>query len=105
MDAPDRLYTLISLTDFKAVLGIDNREDALCRFFLITSTYTIEQYCKRRLLKRAYPEYLDFWGDGVLPLREYPVRWIMEVHQTRKPAAPVSPELYHCIPKCGEGSG
>jgi hypothetical protein len=103
MDAQDRLYTLIPLTDFKAVLGIDDREDAFSRFVLITSTYTIEQYCKRRLLKRANLEYLDFWGDGVLPLREYPVRRIMGVYQTRKPAVPVSPELYYCIPECGAG--
>jgi hypothetical protein len=26
MDAQDRLYTLIPLTDFKAALGIDDRE-------------------------------------------------------------------------------
>ncbi|GHV71290.1 hypothetical protein AGMMS49928_22430 [Spirochaetia bacterium] len=103
MDAQDRLYTLIPLTEFKAVLGIDDREDPLSRFVLITSTYTIEQYCKRRLLKRANLEYLDFWGDGVLPLREYPVRRIMGVYQTRKPAAPLSPELYYCIPECGAG--
>jgi hypothetical protein len=48
----NNLYTLMALEVFKAVLGIDDREDKLARFCLITSTFTIEQYCKRRLLKK-----------------------------------------------------
>jgi hypothetical protein len=40
-------HTLIPLTDFKAILGLDDREDALSQYCLITATYTIEQYCKR----------------------------------------------------------
>jgi hypothetical protein len=45
------LYSLIPFLDFKAVLGVDDRENALSRYCLITATYTIEQYCKRRLLR------------------------------------------------------
>ncbi|MDR0582761.1 MAG: hypothetical protein LBG57_00200 [Treponema sp.] len=52
MEHGQPLHTLISLADFKAVLGVDDREDALSRFCLITATYTIEQYCKRRLLRK-----------------------------------------------------
>jgi hypothetical protein len=44
------LRSLIPLGDFKAILGLDDREDALSRYCFITATYTIEQYCKQRLL-------------------------------------------------------
>jgi hypothetical protein len=43
------LHSLIPLEDFKAILGLDDQEDALSRYCLITATFTIEQYCKRRL--------------------------------------------------------
>ena len=43
------IYSLIPLDDFKAIMGIDDREDKIARFCLVTSTFTIEQYCKRRL--------------------------------------------------------
>jgi hypothetical protein len=39
-DAP--LHTLIPLADFKAVLGLDDREDALSRYCPITVAYTVE---------------------------------------------------------------
>jgi hypothetical protein len=71
------LYTLIPLEDFKAVLGIDDREDKLARFCLVTSTLTIEQYCKRKLLRKKYFETVDYSGDLVIPLREYPVSEIL----------------------------
>jgi hypothetical protein len=38
------LHTLISLEDFKAILGIDDREDALGRFCLITATFTMPEH-------------------------------------------------------------
>jgi hypothetical protein len=38
-------YTLILLADFKAILGVDDREDKISRFCLITATFAIEQYC------------------------------------------------------------
>jgi hypothetical protein len=61
--APDSpLHTLIPLADFKAILGIDDRENALSRYCLITATFTIEQYCKRRLLRRKNTDYLTFYG-------------------------------------------
>ena len=67
------LYSLTSLKDFKAVLSIDDREDHLCRHCLVTATYSIEQYCKRRLLRRKHTERLECTGDSFFPLREYPV--------------------------------
>jgi hypothetical protein len=71
------LYTLIPLDDFKAVLGVDDREDRLARFCLVTSSLTIEQYCKRKLLRKKYFETVEYSGDLVIPLREYPVSEIL----------------------------
>jgi hypothetical protein len=73
------LYSLMPLDDFKAVLGIDDREDKLARFCLVTSTFTIEQYCKRWFLRKKYFETIEFFGDLVLPLREYPVTKMLAV--------------------------
>jgi len=72
----DSLYTLIPLDEFKAVLGVDDREDKLARFCLVTATLTIEQYCKRRFLRKKYFERIEFYGDLFVPLREYPVKSI-----------------------------
>jgi hypothetical protein len=98
------LHTLIPLADFKAALGVDDREDALSRFCLITATYTIEQYCKRRLLRRKRFEFFPFYGDYTFPLRDYPVREILAVYQTHalKESIIVENDFYHTIPDCGE---
>jgi hypothetical protein len=64
------LHSLIPLTDFKGVLGIDDREDTLSRYCLITATYTIEQYCKRRLLCKKQFEFFPFYEDYIFPLRD-----------------------------------
>jgi hypothetical protein len=98
------LHSLIPLTDFKAILGIDDREGALSRYCLITATYTLEQYCKRRLLRKKRGEFFPFYGDYTFPLRDYPVREILAVYQTHalKEAVIVEPGLYHTIPDCGE---
>jgi len=37
----EKLHSLISLEDFKAVLGVDDRDDKLAKFCLVTSTLTI----------------------------------------------------------------
>jgi hypothetical protein len=111
--APDaHLHTLIPLTDFKAILGLDDREDALSRYCLITATYTIEQYCKRRLLWRKNTDYLTFTGEHIFTLREYPVLKILtvyaatagSVHQGKPPFSPenlVDPKYYYCLPDEG----
>ena len=67
------LYSLIPLEDFKALLGVDDREDKTARFCLVTSTLSIEQHCKRRFLRKKYAELITCTGDLFLPLREYPV--------------------------------
>ena len=57
--AGNNLYTLMSFIVFKTLLGIDDREDKLATFSLVTSTLTIEQYCKRNLLRKKYFETID----------------------------------------------
>jgi dsRNA-specific ribonuclease len=57
------IYSLIPLEEFKALLGVDDREDKLARFCLTTATYTIEQYCMRRFLRKKYFERIEFFGD------------------------------------------
>jgi uncharacterized phiE125 gp8 family phage protein len=78
------LHTLIPLHEFKALLSVDDREDALSRYCLLTATYGIEQYYRRRLLVKTVTEYLDYNGDGLLLLREYPVREIAGVRYSRE---------------------
>jgi hypothetical protein len=111
-NSPNLLYTLIPLEDFKAILGIDDREDSLSRYCLITATYTVEQYCKRRLLRRKNTDYLTFTGEYIFSLREYPVRKVLSVHaattgsvQRGKPLFSsenlVDPKHYYCLPDEG----
>jgi hypothetical protein len=114
----DRLYTLIPLADFEAILGLDGREDALSRYCLITATYTIEHYCRRRLVKTVPTEQIaGSKGELCLSLREYPVRRILSVHvqNIRLPAGTalagegllspenlVDPQYYYCLPDEGQ---
>jgi hypothetical protein len=111
------LHSLIPLEDFKAILGLDSREDALSRYCLITAAYAIEHYCKRRLVKTVRNEQIAVGkGELCLPLREYPVRRILSVHvrNTRLPAGTalagegllspenlVDPQYYYCLPDEG----
>ena len=75
-----QVYTLIPIEDFKSVLGIDDRDDALCKFCLTTAAYTIEQYCRRRLLRKKHFERIEYIGDLFLPLLEYPVKEVLAVY-------------------------
>jgi hypothetical protein len=106
------LHTLIPLEDFKAILGIDDRDDSLSRYCLITATYTIEQYCKRRLIRKKHTDYLTFSGDHIFTLREYPVRKVLAIHTAGLGAALrgearfapeniVDPKHYYCLPDEG----
>jgi hypothetical protein len=105
-------YSLIPHEEFKVILGIDDREDALGRFCLITATFTIEQYCKRRLIRKKHTDYLTFTGEHIFNLREYPVRKILTVYATTAgsvhqgealfgPKNLVDPKHYYCIPDEG----
>jgi hypothetical protein len=95
------LYTLMPLEDFKAVLGIDDREDKLARFCLVTATFTIEQYCKRRFLRKKHFEQIEYIGDLLLPLREYPVISMRNEQLEMSNGEKIDPKSYRVIPDCG----
>jgi hypothetical protein len=103
------LYSLIPLEDFKAVLGIDDREDKIGRFCLVTASYSIEQYCKRRFMRKKYFERIEFTGDLFIPLREFPVSRVIAVYAKRIAGNELAmsseellePEFYQVIPDCG----
>jgi hypothetical protein len=104
------LHSLIPLEDFKTILSIDDREDTLSRYCLITATYTIEQYCKRRLFLKKHFERIEPHGDLFLPLREYPVREILAVYSLAnfsETGEIIEPDFYRIIPdleaETGEG--
>ncbi|MDR0760240.1 MAG: hypothetical protein LBF74_09055 [Treponema sp.] len=104
------LHSLIPLEDFKAILGLDDREDALSRFCLTTATFTIEQYCKRRLFLKKHFDRIEFHGDLFLPLGEYPVREMLAVYIVGafgETGELLEPDFYRIIPdletETGEG--
>jgi hypothetical protein len=102
------LHTLIPFEDFKAILGIDDREDALSRFCLTTATFTIEQYCRRRLYLKRHFERIEFHGDLFLPLREYPVREVLAVYALdgfSNTGELLEPDLYRVIPDLEADTG
>jgi hypothetical protein len=98
------LHTLIPHEDFKTILGLDDREDALSRYCLITATYTIEEYCKRRFFMKKHFERIEPNGDLFLPLREYPVREILAVYVycSATESELVEPEFYSLCPEIEE---
>ena len=110
------LYTLMPLVVFMGLAGIDDREGKLAAFSLVTSTFTIEQYCKRRLLRKKYFETVEFCGDLVLPLREYPVTDVLAAYSVSREQLAVSSnkkkkdcgelierEFYRLVPDCESG--
>jgi len=106
------LYSLIPLEDFKALLGVDDREDKISKFCLVTATFTIEQYCKRRFLRKNHIDYHAYTGDHIFPLREYPVGKIHSVHGASErtairgdllfgPESFVNRDFYYTLPDAG----
>jgi len=73
------LYSLIPLEEFKALMGVDDRDDKTARFCLVTATLSIEQYCKRKFLRKQYFETFKLSGSLVLLFKEYPVSEILLV--------------------------
>jgi len=101
----DVLYSLIPLDEFKALMGVDDRDDKITRFCLVTATLTIEEYCKRKFLRKQYFETIPIINDYfVLLLREYPVREILLVSNENfgmKNEGIIEPEFYR--PMIGNG--
>ena len=94
------IYTLIPLEDFKVVFGVDDREDRLARFCIVTATLSIEQHCKRKLLRKKYFETIEFSSDLFCPLREYPVSEVLAVYIFGNGEI-LEPEFYNVVPDCG----
>jgi len=61
-------------------MGVDDREDRLCRFCLVTASLSIEEYCKRKFLRKNYFEVFRWSGHLLLLLKEYPVSEILSVY-------------------------
>jgi hypothetical protein len=104
------LHMLIPLADFKALFGLDDRDDVLSQYCLLTATFSIEQHCRRRLYLRRHIERIDFSGDLLLPLREYPAREVLALYALGDFSGPgelVEPGFYRVIPdleaETGEG--
>ena len=68
-----KLYSLLTLEDFKLLMGLDDREDKMSKFCLIAATFTIEQYCRRQLCIKKIQQVFREWVDYTIYLREYPV--------------------------------
>jgi len=100
------IFTLIPPEDFKAFFGIDDREDKIIRFCLESSTFAIEQYCKRRFLRKKHSERFEYIHDLFLPLREYPVIKVrcegeLSVRLEMRNWERLDSEFYRVIPDCG----
>ena len=80
INSKNELHTLIPLDEFKALMGVDDRDNKTARFCLVTSTLTIEEYCKRKFLRKQYFEVFKWSGHLVLILNEYPVSEILAVY-------------------------
>jgi hypothetical protein len=71
---------------------------------------SIEQYCKRKFIKRKCTDYHTFYGENTFTLREYPVRKIISVgkekviindRKSKSVFEDIEPEYYYCIPEIG----
>lgn len=96
-ESKEQLYTLIPLEDFKAILSLDDRDDKTASFCLVTSTLTIEQYCRRRFLEKKYFETINLYGELCLPLNEYPISEILAVYSVGTGEL-LEPEFYRTYP-------
>jgi hypothetical protein len=103
----ENLYTLIPLEDFKALMGVDDREDKTARFCIVTATLRIEQYCQRKLIRKKHVELVNIFDDLFVPLREYPVSSILAVYffgtgdRGLGTGEILEPDFYRVTPSCG----
>jgi hypothetical protein len=93
----------LTLAFYKAILNVDDREDALARYCLVTAIYSIEQYCKRHILRKKIHEVFPFYGEYSFVLREYPVREVLAVFQmdSFKASNMLENDFYRTVPEAG----
>jgi uncharacterized phiE125 gp8 family phage protein len=96
----DLVHSLVSLGEAKSLLGLDDREDSLVGFLLVSSTYAIEEYCMRRLLRKRIKERFVDTAEPVFPLREYPVAEVSAVEGVNAYGAS-TPFFYDLAPEAG----
>jgi len=105
MDKQEKpIRSLITLENFKTLLGIDDRDEKTACSCLEIATSTIEKYCKRWLLRKKHSEQLEYSGDLELPLGEYPVHRVLVVYALTVKGGDgeiVEPDFYSVIPECG----
>ena len=92
-----QLYSLIPLKKYKALLNIDDREDGKARLCLEAASASIEKYCKRQLLRTTHTETIDYYGELILPLSEYPIQEILAVYINSEI---LEPDFYNTVPDC-----
>ncbi|MDR1148974.1 MAG: hypothetical protein LBK66_10120 [Spirochaetaceae bacterium] len=96
----DLFHSLVTLAEAKAFLGTDDREDSLVGFLLAASTYAIEEYCMRRLLRKRVKESFIDTVETVFTLREYPVAAVSAVGVADRRGG-IEPALYGLSPEAG----
>jgi hypothetical protein len=96
------VHSLVTFSECKSALSLDDRDDSFTLFLSIAATYCAENHCLRRIFRRRHTEYFDSVGDNAFFLREYPVREIVSVHEDRHHRFPetsrIDPEHYYCTP-------
>jgi len=65
METEPDVHTLASLGECRRQLVLDERDDSLTLFLLIAATYTVENHCRRCLLRKIIREYFDSTGDNL----------------------------------------
>jgi uncharacterized phiE125 gp8 family phage protein len=97
-DNCDFVHSLVSLAEAKEFLCVDDRDDSLLGFLLVSGSYAIEEYCMRRLLRKRIKE--RFEASCYLTLREYPVAEVSAVELVDVYGAS-SPFFYDLSPEAG----
>jgi uncharacterized phiE125 gp8 family phage protein len=96
----DLFHSLVTLAEARAFLGTDDRADSLVGFLLVASTYAIEEYCMRRLLRKRVKECFVNSPETVFTLREYPVADVSTVG-IADGLGGIEPVLYGLSPEAG----
>lgn len=97
------IHSLIILLEYKSALNLDDRDGSFVLFISNAASYSAENYCFRRILRKRHTEYFDTVGDNAFFLREYLIREILIVHEDRVHRFPetscIDPEPYYCTPE------
>jgi uncharacterized phiE125 gp8 family phage protein len=79
MKQKHKVHCLVSISECKNILKLDDRDDVFSEYMLLVAAYSIESYCHRALLYRKHCERVENTGAFGLPLAEYPVKRVLTV--------------------------